>query len=89
MGGPLLAFEPPNVLADVGDVVTFNFTFLPNLAVTHTVTQTSYDAPCSFLEGGFSSPAGYVGFETFSLEVLSTDRASLPVCQAIADAGAL
>lgn len=48
--GGNLTYNPPFLNAAVGDVV--NFVFNPK---NHTATQSSFDAPCVPLGGGFSS----------------------------------
>jgi plastocyanin len=45
-----LHFEPQNVVAEIGDMVEFHF-----LPKNHTVVQSSFDAPCTPLEGGIFS----------------------------------
>jgi len=49
-GTGILAYNPPFVNASVGDVVTFTFH-----QKNHTVTQSSFDSPCSPLANGFDS----------------------------------
>lgn len=39
-----LAYDPPSIQAEIGDTVTF--VFMPK---NHTVTQSSFDAPCQSL----------------------------------------
>ncbi|KAM3442565.1 hypothetical protein NHJ13734_002340 [Beauveria thailandica] len=51
VGGPSgLVYDPDQVHARVGDSVIFEF-----LSQNHTVTQSSFDAPCNALEGGMDS----------------------------------
>ncbi|TFK30192.1 hypothetical protein FA15DRAFT_651700 [Coprinopsis marcescibilis] len=69
-----LTFTPPNVPAVPGDTVTF--TFYPK---NHTVTQSSFAAPCTPLEGGEHSgfrptEAGPLE-DTFVFDVTSADPA--------------
>jgi plastocyanin len=45
-----LHFEPQNVVAGVGDMIEFHF-----LPKNHSVVQSSFDAPCTPLEGGIFS----------------------------------
>lgn len=45
-----LSFFPQEVEAKVGDMIIFTF-----YAQNHTVTQSSFDKPCSLLEGGMDS----------------------------------
>lgn len=50
-----LVFSPSNVTATKGSVITFQYSGAPG---NHSVTQSSFDAPCTPLENGFDS--GYV-----------------------------
>jgi len=50
-----LAFNPPNITADQGDTVTFEFR-----AKNHSITQSSFNSPCSPL----ILPSGNVGFDS-------------------------
>ncbi|KAG7086552.1 hypothetical protein E1B28_002501 [Marasmius oreades] len=55
VGGPgVLAFQPANITAQVGDTVTFEFR-----QKNHTVTQSSFNQPCQAL-----SATGQPGFDT-------------------------
>lgn len=49
-------FHPTNVTASNGTLVTFWF---PNNGLTHSVTQSSFAAPCTFLAANGSSPGGF------------------------------
>ncbi|KAK0210510.1 hypothetical protein DFS33DRAFT_1458412 [Desarmillaria ectypa] len=49
-------FHPTNVTASNGTLVTFWF---PNNGLTHSVTQSSFAAPCAFLAATSSSPSGF------------------------------
>ncbi|KAF2011642.1 hypothetical protein BU24DRAFT_426727 [Aaosphaeria arxii CBS 175.79] len=49
-----LHFEPENVVAEVGDLVTFHFQ-----AKNHTVVQSSFDKPCEPLAGGAGFFSGF------------------------------
>ncbi|KAK0459481.1 Cupredoxin [Desarmillaria tabescens] len=49
-------FHPANVTASNGTLVTFWF---PNNGLTHSVTQSSFAAPCTFLAANGSSPSGF------------------------------
>ncbi|KAG7452753.1 uncharacterized protein BT62DRAFT_925293 [Guyanagaster necrorhizus] len=49
-------FHPANVTASNGTLVTF---FFPNNGLTHSVTQSSFAAPCTFLAANGSSPGGF------------------------------
>ncbi|KAH9926130.1 uncharacterized protein B0H18DRAFT_876449 [Fomitopsis serialis] len=75
-----LAYEPSNITAAVGDVVTFLF-----MHANHTATQSSFSDPCKSLTK--TSTSGQVGFDsgfmpvangtsnypTFTVEVNNTD----------------
>lgn len=76
VGSDDMMFHPANISANVGDVVHFDFTV--NTLGTmgnQTVTQVSYEHPCTALAGGFSSPLIYVDFQIFSVEI--TDEAPI------------
>ncbi|KAM3443013.1 hypothetical protein MY4824_000718 [Beauveria thailandica] len=49
-GDGSLAYNPPSLRARVGDIIVFGM-----LSPNHTVTQSSFDAPCVPLEGGMDS----------------------------------
>lgn len=49
-------FHPANVSAANGTLVTF---FFPNNGLTHSVTQSSFADPCTFLAANGSSPGGF------------------------------
>ncbi|EJD39443.1 hypothetical protein AURDEDRAFT_24594, partial [Auricularia subglabra TFB-10046 SS5] len=53
-----LVFVPNNINAGLGDIVSFVFTDEAGGLVNHSVVQTSYEHPCTPLEGGFASPTG-------------------------------
>ncbi|KAG8998255.1 hypothetical protein FRB94_006953 [Tulasnella sp. JGI-2019a] len=68
-------YTPNTVTAAIDDVVTFTF----NVA-NHTLTQSSFDAPCSPLLGGVNTGFNFAvdaaatsGFPTFSITVQSLD----------------
>lgn len=70
-GAAGLVYTPPWVNADIGDTVHFIFEFN-----NHTVTQSSFDAPCSPILGGINtgfgqaiSPNATTGFKTFDIVV--------------------
>jgi plastocyanin len=77
VGGTSLAFNPPNITAQVGDTITFEFH-----QKNHTVTASSFDAPCRDLssttgQNGFDS--GYIpvadgttNFPTYTVQVNDT-----------------
>ncbi|KAF7759780.1 hypothetical protein Agabi119p4_11475 [Agaricus bisporus var. burnettii] len=50
--GGIFQFIPNNVKASNGTVVRFMFTGMPG---NHSITQSSFSAPCTDLEGGFDS----------------------------------
>jgi plastocyanin len=50
VGGTALEYSPSQVNANVGDVI--EFVFMPK---NHTVTQTSFAAPCQPMAGGLDS----------------------------------
>ncbi|KAF9524559.1 Cupredoxin [Crepidotus variabilis] len=54
-------YQPESVIAQAGD--TINFTFNPK---NHTVTQSSFDTPCSGLDGGFKT--GFIPVGTGSTD---------------------
>jgi plastocyanin len=60
-----VAYTPEFVTANVGDTIVFTFKQL-----NHTVTQSSFDDPCSPLTGGFDS--GFVPVATNATEFLTT-----------------
>ncbi|CAZ86181.1 unnamed protein product [Tuber melanosporum] len=70
VGGPnLLKYTPENVIANVGDVVYFDF-----LERNHTVTQSTFDNPCVLNPNGVRSgfrpnPQNIPGKETFNVTV--------------------
>ncbi|PQE26350.1 Cupredoxin protein [Rutstroemia sp. NJR-2017a BBW] len=49
-GAPNLVYTPDSVLANVGDMVVFEF-----MAQNHTVTQSAFTTPCDPLAGGMDS----------------------------------
>ncbi|KAK4706073.1 hypothetical protein P7C70_g114, partial [Phenoliferia sp. Uapishka_3] len=64
-----LTYTPNFVNADVGDLVKFEFH-----PMNHTVTQSSFDYPCTAIDGGIDSdfnpvPAGSYDFKTFEITV--------------------
>ncbi|PBK63597.1 hypothetical protein ARMSODRAFT_529118 [Armillaria solidipes] len=50
--GGIFQFNPANVTASVGDVITFEFSGAPG---NHSITQSSLANPCTPLSGGFDS----------------------------------
>jgi len=57
VGGTTLTFEPSNITAQPGDTITFEFH-----QKNHTVTQSSFPAPCQMLSS--TSTSGQVGFDS-------------------------
>ncbi|OCB87689.1 hypothetical protein A7U60_g5215 [Sanghuangporus baumii] len=70
-------FTPANVTVAEGDIVTFTFSGVPG---NHSVTQSSFTAPCDPLGNGFDSgniliPAGTSsGFPTWNLTVTNASQ---------------
>jgi len=70
------AFSPPNITAPVGTLVTFYF---PGGAIPHSVTESSFANPCTYLAASNSSTAA--GFDsglvtspaTFTINVTDTN----------------
>ncbi|KAG9024968.1 hypothetical protein FS837_005130 [Tulasnella sp. UAMH 9824] len=72
-GAAGLVYTPNQVMADVGDILSFHFQFN-----NHTVTQSSFDAPCAPLAGGFDSGFMPVAMEAtefpvYNVTVQTTD----------------
>ncbi|KAG9047883.1 hypothetical protein FS837_001274 [Tulasnella sp. UAMH 9824] len=72
-GAAGLVYTPSVVYAQPGDTVKFKFQFK-----NHTVTQSSFDYPCTPLHGGFTSGFNPVApdakkFPTFKVDVHDTD----------------
>lgn len=68
-------FDPANITAQVGDLVTFYF---PNTQqIPHSVTQSSFGSPCTHLKASGNNSAGFdsslVMATTFTLNITSTD----------------
>ncbi|KAF9003040.1 Cupredoxin [Cyathus striatus] len=68
----LLAYNPPNITASIGDTVTFEFH-----PKNHTVTQSSFSNPCQAIDGGFKSgfqpvAANATTFPTFQIKINDT-----------------
>ncbi|KAI9456461.1 hypothetical protein F5148DRAFT_369958 [Russula earlei] len=66
VGGGPLAFQPSNITAQPGDTITFEFH-----QKNHTVTQSSFAAPCQELAS--TSASGQVGFDSGFMPVAATD----------------
>jgi plastocyanin len=56
-GTNILAFQPANITAQPGDTITFEFH-----QKNHTVTQSSFAAPCQMLAS--TSTSGQIGFDS-------------------------
>lgn len=76
VGGPgVLAFNPPNVQANIGDRIIFEFH-----QKNHSVVASTFENPCVPLSGGFASPYFPVTdadtvFPTYSVTVNSVSTA--------------
>ncbi|KAF9265513.1 hypothetical protein L218DRAFT_859912 [Marasmius fiardii PR-910] len=71
--GSKLLFDPPSVTAAVGDTIKFEFK-----SKNHSVTQSTFDAPCVFKANGVDSgfqltPPNATSFASWSFEVQATD----------------
>ncbi|KAH7090026.1 hypothetical protein BKA62DRAFT_626848 [Auriculariales sp. MPI-PUGE-AT-0066] len=80
-GKQAFTFDPASVVAQNGDDVVFSFKLPDSVtnpsAIPHTVTQSSFDKPCSQLAGGFDtglSPVATDG-KTFTLHINDTKPA--------------
>ncbi|KLO12285.1 hypothetical protein SCHPADRAFT_854167 [Schizopora paradoxa] len=79
-----LFFNPQTITAIEGDIVTFNF-----IGRNHSVTQSSQDAPCTRLQGGFNSGLLGIGNDTTAppgVWNLTVTDASQPIwyfCEAV------
>jgi len=71
-----LVFHPSNISAPVGTLVTF---YIPNFGIKHSVTQSSFASPCTYLAANTTSntPAGFdSGLQssvTFTINITDTD----------------
>lgn len=65
-----LTYNPTSVQAAVGDIISFQFR-----SKNHTITQSSFDAPCRKLE--FTSTSGQVGFDSGFIPV-TADASAFP-----------
>ncbi|KAJ3516728.1 hypothetical protein NLJ89_g950 [Agrocybe chaxingu] len=71
VGGPgVLAYNPSNITAQVGDTITFEFR-----EKNHTVTASSFDAPCRAL--ALTSTSGEVGFDS-GFQPIADDALTFP-----------
>jgi len=74
--GNLLAYNPNNIQADVGDIVAFEFR-----AKNHTVSQSTFAAPCTLANinnqqgidsGFFATAAGATTFAQWQIQITQT-----------------
>ncbi|KAF9452227.1 hypothetical protein P691DRAFT_615381, partial [Macrolepiota fuliginosa MF-IS2] len=72
--GQTFIFSPANVTANVGDLVTF---FFPGGNLPHSVTQSSFANPCTYLAANGSNPAGFDSglqlAKTFTINITNTN----------------
>ncbi|KAF9036702.1 Cupredoxin [Panaeolus papilionaceus] len=72
--GGKFVFGPSNITAPVGTLVTF---FFPNAGITHSVTQSSFANPCTYLAASGNSSAGFdSGLQAgaqFTINITNTD----------------
>jgi len=73
-GNNTLTFSPSEVVAAIGDIVTFTFQ-----TKNHSVAQSSFATPCSPLAGGFSSGFQFVNSTTDFPSYSYTVNATTPV----------
>jgi len=69
-GTGILAFQPANITAQPGDTITFEFH-----QKNHTVTQSSFAAPCQMLAS--TSTSGQIGFDSGFMPV-ATNATTFP-----------
>jgi len=62
-----LAYSPSSITANVGDTVTFTFDG------THSVVQSTFNAPCSPLANGFAVPAQSSSGAMFTINITDTN----------------
>jgi len=66
-------FSPANITAPVGTLVTF---YIPSGQLTHSVTQSSFANPCTYLAANGSNPAGFdsglQAAKTFTINITDT-----------------
>jgi len=69
-----IVFSAPNITAPVGTLVTFWF---PGGSLAHSVTQSSFAAPCTYLEATANTSAGFDSGLTnsvqFTINITSTE----------------
>ncbi len=56
--GSSLALTPASVKATKGDIIRFNF-----LSGTNSVMETTWDSPCTAMDGGKHSSKSFVGYQ--------------------------
>ncbi|KAF5330438.1 hypothetical protein D9619_005835 [Psilocybe cf. subviscida] len=72
VGGPnILTYSPSNITAAIGDTITFEFH-----QKNHTVTQSSFDAPCRALAS--TSTTNQVGFDSGFMAVADSVTTGFP-----------
>ncbi|KAF9483769.1 hypothetical protein BDN70DRAFT_826943 [Pholiota conissans] len=74
--GGNFVFNPPNITAAVGTLVTFYF---PGGSIPHSVTQSSFANPCTFLAADPNNSSSVAGFDsglvlasTFTINITDT-----------------
>lgn len=73
--GKKFVFNPPNITAPVGTVVTF---YYPNFGLNHSVTQSTFANPCTYLAANTSAntsagfDSGLISSSTFSINITDT-----------------
>ncbi|ESK84896.1 serine-threonine rich [Moniliophthora roreri MCA 2997] len=70
--GPELSFSPSNVLASPGDWVKFKF-----LRSNHSVVQSTFDNPCTKMEGGIDS--GWQPTQSSDLNDPNVESLDIPI----------
>jgi len=71
-----LVFNPPNISAPVGTLVSFYF---PNSGIKHSATQSSFDSPCTYLAANTTSnttagfDSGLQASATFTINITDTN----------------
>jgi plastocyanin len=76
VGANGLTYEPSSVTAQQGDQIAFQF-----VAKNHTVTQSTFDAPCTFKADGVNSGYQFVaaGATSFPVWTITVNNASAPL----------
>ncbi|KAJ3536434.1 hypothetical protein NM688_g6836 [Phlebia brevispora] len=81
--GGNLVFNPSDIQAPVGTLVTFAF---PG-GLQHSVTQSSFGSPCTPLQGGFDSGLDGNSGDTFSINVTDASQPIYIFCKFPAHCG--